>query len=89
MAIAKTTVIPYHPIGVKVLLAWYENNNKEPPRGLEIGRRYVPSYYGEGQAFRTWLFDEYNGAEVVRHNKQPVIRFTDEHQLMMFMLKWS
>lgn len=95
MAIAKTSTIPYNPIGVKALLAWYESNNREPPRGLQAATSWarsdygVPSNYGEGHAFRSWLYDEYNGAEIVKQNKKTVIRFTDEYQCTMFMLRWS
>jgi hypothetical protein len=72
-----------------VLLHWYESRNIDPPHGLGIGRYYIPSNYGEGKAFRDWLFEEYGGAEIVKLNKKAMIRFVDEQQLIMFSLKWS
>jgi len=49
-------------------------------------RRVFISNFGSDKLFRNWLFDNYC-AEIVKENKQTMIRFIDQHQLTMFMLK--
>ncbi len=80
--------MPFHPAGSKAWVDVCKLNDRDEAMAMSEYHRAVPSRYGAGEKFHFWLYREYGGAEVVRVNKRPMIRFVNEQYLTLFSLRW-
>ena len=88
----KGTLIPFHPSGARAWLSLYPATDQQVKDRIldpRYGTHNLPRKRGADERFHAWLFREYGGAEVVVVNRQGMIRFTDEHHLLMFVMRWS
>jgi len=75
------------PGGMSILRQMYEHfGQKLRCHGNQHDRRHHVSRYGLDNKFRDWMFANYS-AEIVQHDGNTMIRFMDEQQMLMFVLK--
>ena len=82
-------LLPIEPGGIKILQEMHEAINEEIHcHPLHYYKISISKKWGIGVKFRDWLFSNYS-AEVVQVNGCTMIRFIDEQQMLMFMLKYG
>lgn len=84
----KFTVVPFFPSGEKAWHDFLRCNGNDVAAERIIKYRVMASPYGIGKRFRDWMFDEY-GAEISGNGKKCMIRFIDEQNVSMFLMRWS